>query len=101
MSEYKGGVRWGQSLFRCGNVSYPLGGLIIDSDQIIIRVPGSEFVLDRNDIQKIGVKNRIFYKGLVFEHSNTNLPKILVFWTFQSDLILRNLNSLFSEVASK
>ncbi len=97
MCEYKGGVRWGLSLLKCANVSYPLGRLIIGDDQIMIRVPGSEFVLTKNHIETIGFKNRFFYQGVVFNHSSSDAPRVLVFWTFQGKLIQQRLSLLFPE----
>ena len=90
--EYKGGLLWGNGLFSRKNVSYPFAKLVVEHHHILLQALSSEFRLERSELVGISTKNRIFYKGILFKHSNCNVPKNLVFWTFQSEQILSDLN---------
>jgi hypothetical protein len=92
MSEYKGGLLWGDTIFRRRNVSYPFARLIVEDGYIILKTPTTELRLSRDEIIGFLIKNRMFYKGIVFRHSNSDAPKTITFWTFQPAAVLSALN---------
>lgn len=94
MKEYKGGLLWGDGVLSRRNISYPFAKLVVGQDHIILQSPTSEFRLERSEIVGISTKNRIFYKGIVLNHSNSDVPKTLVFWTFQASAVLSDLDQL-------
>jgi hypothetical protein len=93
MSEHKGGLLWGDTIFRRRNVSYPFAKLIVEDEHIILKIPTTELRLSRDEIIGFLIKNRIFYKGIVFQHVNNDVPKTITFWTFQPAAVLSELNS--------
>ena len=95
MNEYRGGLRWGGGSFGQTNVSYPFAKLSIGRGEIILSTLNEEFTLTPTEVTSISQKNRILYKGIVFHHTNSALPRILVFWTFESKKILSDLDSYF------
>jgi hypothetical protein len=86
MKKYIGGLRWGEKgFFNQINVSFPRGSLWIDQGEVVLKALTREFHIPLKQIHKIGIKNRILYKGIVIEHASDEVPKILIFWIWTRD----------------
>ena len=94
MSQYKGGLVWGEGFFKRLLVSYPFAKIIIEEDFITFHAMRSEFRFARNDILGISIQNRFFAKGLIFKHESQQLPSSIVFLTFHCEEILSELKDI-------
>ena len=90
MIKFIGGLRWSEG--NSYNATIPFVTLEITNEHYIITrtffgFKLATYVLSLSDIECLTIKSFLFSKGILFEHKNKNVPKFLLFWTFQSQRI--------------
>ena len=93
----RGGLRFGDGLLLdCVNITYPFAQIEVFPDKIVfkvnvLRIYKKEIILEKTDIVKIELKRFLYSKGYLFSHTNMNVDKILVFWSFSPKKLMENL----------
>lgn len=91
--KFTGGLRWGNAFWGdTVNVTYPFASLQIESDKCILTrhffwVHYVSYEIRYEQIEYVSLKKFLFSKGVLFTHTNKNIPKYLLFWTKKTDQI--------------
>ncbi len=91
--KFIGGLRWDEKFsngfgnsYMNGNATFPFATLKICNDKCVLTrhifwIKYVSYVIPYEDIEYVSVKQILFSKGIVFTHTNKNIPKFLLFWT--------------------
>ncbi len=101
-----GGLRWGQSLWRGLNVSWPFATLRASRDDLRIEMSFLKmwrhaFQFARSDIRALRKTSGVFSVGLRVEHDRTDCPPFILFWTFRYLTLKARLEQLGYEVLDR
>ena len=101
-----GGLRWGETLYRGMNASWPFAKLHASRDQIRIEVSlfwvwRRTFKFSRADIRALRRTSGTMSVGLRVEHERFDYPPFIVFWTFQYPTLKARLGELGYEVLDR
>jgi hypothetical protein len=101
MEEYTvtGGLRWGESSWFAGNVTWPFATQGVNSERLWIRVRVWKlwqkfFEFTRLELKDIRKHQGFISEGVVIEHSNGKYPPFILFWTFNYRELKSELNRL-------
>ncbi len=99
IKKFTGGLRWGDKFWEgfgnCeeyGDVTFPFASLLIEEDRCIITrntfwIKYVSYNLKYCDIVNISIRKILWSKGVLFTHTNKDIPKYLLFWTRKGDEI--------------
>lgn len=98
-----GGLRWGQSLMRGLNASWPFAKLHASRDEIRIDVSifwmwRRTFRFARREIRALRRRRGLVSVGLRVEHDRPDYPPFILFWTFKYPRLKAGLVQLGYEV---
>jgi len=77
--------------FNGSNFTYPFVRLSIYDNFIVISYL-YKIILYFEDIDQIDIKRNIFGKGLIVYHHNNNIPKIIILWSKNVDILKEMIN---------
>jgi hypothetical protein len=94
-----GGLRWGESFWGATNATWPFATLHASKDGLridlsVLRLWRRRFELTLSDIQALRKKRWLFSAGLLVEHSRSDYPQFILFWTFRYSTLKTRLNQL-------
>lgn len=99
IKKFTGGLRWGDKFWggfgscdEYGNVTFPLATLEIYSDRCILAksyfwIRRVSYEIKYNELEHVSKKRILLSKGVLFTHTNKDIPKYLLFWTRKGDEI--------------
>ena len=98
-----GGLRWGESYWSAGNVTWPFVTLRVNSERLWIRVRvwklwQKVFEFTRSEIKGIRKHRGFISVGVVIEHNKGEYPPFILFWTFDYPKLKVELNRLGYQV---
>ena len=98
-----GGARYGSSFWTAVNFTWPFATLTATSEQIEIRVSlgklwSKTFALERALIKSIRRKRSLWSVGIEVDHSVSEVPPFILFWTFRYRRLKQELESLGYEI---
>ena len=109
MDKFIGGLRWGNAFWNdtgvYGNATFPLANLKIVNNSCILTwtfwwLKSTSYVLPFEDINYVTTESFLFNKGILFVHTNKDIPKYLLFWTFYLVKVCNTLKSYGIKVLS-
>lgn len=99
MCKFKGGIRIGHSRTDALNFTYPFVELYATHEVVELKISlffyKKIFCLKRENINSIFPVKSFFSQGIKIEHSQSNIPKFIIFWTFSVDKVYKELKELF------
>jgi hypothetical protein len=95
----QGGLRWGQSYWVSSNVTWPFVTLRLTGEGIYIRwglwtLASHVLEFARRDITALRKRRGLFSQGIVIEHSRSDCPPFVLFWTLNYAALSRALADL-------
>ncbi|HEY8152883.1 MAG TPA: hypothetical protein VII72_02005 [Myxococcota bacterium] len=86
----RGGARLGLGW----NWTWPFATLRATKSELEVRTPGRRLLVKREQLRSLRIARVLFSKGLEIEHSSSELPAPLIFWTMNAGRLEANLNAL-------
>lgn len=90
-----GGLRWSSKWGVPLNLTYPFVNLEVNEDEIIIKwnicLFNKKYFLTKKDITSVSIYRGLFSQGVRITQQKPNFPDDIIFWTFQSALLLQTL----------
>ena len=101
-----GGIRYGNSYWSSSNFSWPFASLKASPEEISICVSFSSlwtrtFTFNRSQIKSIRKKRGLWSVGIEIDHSATEIPPFILFWTFHYKTLKKHLESLGYDLVEK
>ena len=99
-----GGLRWGKNFWIASNFTWPFATLKATKDQLYIRVGvwrffQKVFKFNRLEVKDIKRQKGFFGVGILIEHSKSEYPPFIMFWTFNYNKIKIELNRLGYQIS--
>jgi hypothetical protein len=102
----RGGLRWGKSFLVGANASWPFAKLVATPTSIVIfvRIAGitvRSFELAASDVASIRPRRGWlpFSVGIEIEHSRSDYPPVMIFWTYKAETAIGAIAGLGYPVA--
>ncbi len=89
-SQFRGGLRWGQTFFFSYNLSYPLAVLVISDEWITLKALFKPVDIQKAEVGKVSLAKGWFSKGLRIEHTKRDAPPFIIFWTWKPEEVLNS-----------
>jgi len=101
-----GGIRYGRSFWMATKFTWPFATLTVTQDQISIHVTlgrlwSRTFTFDPTQIKSIRKKRVLYSVGIEIDHSITEYPIYILFWTFRYKTLKKELEKIGYEVTEK
>jgi hypothetical protein len=76
------------------NISWPFAKISVSPNTIELNCFLKKYVLKKDQLKELREYKGIFSRGLLIEHSLTNYPQHMVFWTFRFENLKKHLESM-------
>jgi hypothetical protein len=81
--KFRGGIRYGNSFPDAIGAVWPLAGLTVDKEALLVSLPWRSFRLPRPYVSRLIKVSGHIAVGIQIEHTILEHPNLLVFWTYQ------------------
>jgi hypothetical protein len=94
-----GGFRIGRNALLALNATWPFGTLEIRRDHLVLRTFFRRYTFPRESILALSTFSGLFSRGIRIEHSVSNYPRFIVFWSSHVSRLQRRLTDAGFSVA--
>jgi hypothetical protein len=97
-----GGCKWGESYYGGFNVTWPLASLRVTYGSLVVSIGifGRTFSFSPKEVVAIRKYSGFLAWGIQIEHSRSDCPPFIAFWSFSRSQLLKELaNAGFSTEA--